>query len=106
MASIAASSVACGICCWCWWLSAPGLWHLATFTPTGPIRPMGLTGYLCLGVPCSMLGMLLVGAAGALSRRPAAEWGMVAGAVAALLPLLNFVLLFVIVFGRGIELSP
>jgi len=52
-----------------------GLWSLATFTPQGPIRPMGLSFYLCasefigivIGLPLYVLGR-------DLSRRPAAQY--------------------------------
>jgi hypothetical protein len=104
--SITASSVACVIGLWSWWQAAPDLWKLATLTFTGPIRPMGLTGYLWLGVFGFFLGWLLIGLVGALSRRPAAGWAAAAGGIAVLLPLLNFVLFFVIIFVRDIEPSP
>jgi hypothetical protein len=104
--SITSSSMACVIGLWSWWQAAPDLWKLATVTFTGPIRPMGLTGYLCLGVFGSLLGWPLIGLAGTLSRRPGAGWAAAAGGIAVLLPLLNLVLFHVIIFVRGIELSP
>ena len=106
VASLAASSVACVVGMLCWWQAVPGLWRLATFTPTGPVRPMGLAGYLVLGVVGSFVGWLLVGLVGTLSKRPAAGLAAALGMLAAVLPLLNFVLFWVIVFVRGIELSP
>ena len=42
VASLAASGTACVVGVMCWWLTAPGLWELATFTPTRPIRPMAM----------------------------------------------------------------
>ena len=106
VASIAASSIACVVGLMCWWQAAPGLWELATFTPTGPIRPMGLAGYLVVGVFGSFIGWLLVGLVGTLSKRPAAAVAAVLAMIAVLLPLLNFVLCIIIIVVRGIELSP
>jgi hypothetical protein len=106
VASLAASSVACVVGALCWWQTAPGLWELATFTPTGPIRPMGLVGYLVLGVFAFFIGWPLAGLACVLSERPAALKAGLLGMLAALLPALNFVLFWVIVFVRGIQLSP
>jgi hypothetical protein len=107
VASLAASSLAGVVGLLCWWQAVPGLWELATFTPTGPIPPMGLAGYLMLGVlgglfiaqPLSLLACML-------SERRAALKAAVLGMLAGALPMLNFVLFLVIVFVRGIELSP
>jgi len=104
VASIAASSMALVVGSWSWWQAAPDLWELATSTFTGTIRPMGLTGCLCLGVFGSYFGGALISLAGPLSRRPAAGWAAAVGGVAVLLPLLNFVLFVVIVVVRDIEL--
>lgn len=106
VASLAASSMAGVVGLLCWWQAVPGLWQLATFTPTGSIRPMGLVGYLVLGVFGSLIDALLSALAGLLSARPAALAAAVLGVLTAVLPLLNFVLFWVIVFVRGIELSP
>lgn len=86
--------------------AASDLSELATFTPEGPIRPMGLSIYIMGGVfsglfiaaPSSLLALKL-------SQR---SWARAAGfatyAIAAL-PGLCWLLFFVIVFARGIQLG-
>ena len=90
----------------CWWRTVPGLWELATFTPTGPIRPMGLVGYLMLGVIVSFFLWPLVTLIALLSQRSVSGAAAALGLIALLLPVVNFVLFWVIILVRGIELSP
>jgi hypothetical protein len=105
-ASLVMSGLACVVGLVLWWQTAPGLWTLATFTPTRPVRPMGFT----LALLVCMLGGLAAGiplsaAAGAASNRPAARRLAVLGMLFSMLPALNFLLFFVIVFAREIELG-
>lgn len=105
VASLATSIVACVIGLRCWWPAVPGLWTLATFTPKGPIRPMGLTSDVMVGVFGGFLAGILSGFALVLCIRPAAACGAILGMLAALLSMLNFVLFLVIVIVRSIELA-
>ena len=59
---------------------------------------VGAFGGYFISTPRSLL-------ANKLSGRPAAQTGSVLGMLAAVLPLLNFVLFFVIILVRGIELG-
>lgn len=106
VASLALSGMACINGLFCWWLTAPGLWELATFTPTRPIRPMGLA----VGLLAGMFVGYVVSAplslfATKLSEHPAAQAAATLAVLATALPFLNFVLCFVIIFARGIELG-
>ena len=104
--SLTVSTVAGVVGLLCWWQTVPGLWELATVTFRGPIRPMGLVGYLMIGVIVSFVAWPIVALVGMLSRRPAAQLTAAIAMIAILLPLLNFMLFWVIILVRGIELSP
>lgn len=83
-ASLAASGAACPSVLKVWVPAALGLWELATFTPGGPIRPMGLVGHLVGGLFVGIfMGMPLSLLAFQLSRRPAAQAVAAVGVVVA-----------------------
>jgi hypothetical protein len=104
--SLLASSTACAIGILCWWQTAPGLWELATFAPSGPIRPIALFGYLLLTAAGGFfVGTPLSALASNLSEHSAAQAAAVAGMIAAGLPSLNFLLFWVIIILRDIELG-
>jgi hypothetical protein len=101
----------CGLCgclvgaaslLWAW----PGLWTLLTFTPRGPIRPMGffLGMAICVAVG-ALIGWPLSVACVSLSRRPSAQRLGAVGIVLSVSPALNFALLFLIVLLRRLSLA-
>ena len=67
---------------------------------------MGLVGYLMLGVIVFVFLWPLVTLAALLSNRPISGAAAALGLIALLLPVVNFVLFWVIILVRGIELSP
>ena len=104
--AVVLGGLACAVGLLMWWQTAPGLWTLATVTPRGRIRPMGFMMALFLLMIGGMLSMVLLAApAAGVSRRRAAKVVAGFGAAASILPALNFVLFFVIVMVRRIELG-
>lgn len=104
--SVCLGGLACAVGLWLWWQTAPGLWTLATFTPRGPIRPMGFVAGLVLFMICGpMAGVLLAMPAAEMSRRREARIVAALGMMACALPVLNVLVFFVILLVRGIELG-
>lgn len=104
--SIMFGSVACAAGLLMWWQTVPGLWELATFTPSGPIRPMGYCAALfLLMLGGTITGFVLGKPAESLSKRRAARIVASIGVISCLLPAVNFLLFFVIVFVRRIQLG-
>jgi len=107
VASLAASGAACALVLMFLGPTALGLWELATFTPTRPIRPMGLSVYMMggglvgvfIGAPLSLLALKL-------SQRPAAQTAAFAAYLVSALPGLCLMIFFAIILIRGIELAP
>lgn len=106
VASFAVCAAACAAVLSCSIPTMIGLWALATFTPQGPIRPMGLGVYmyasqfigLLIGLPLYVLGR-------DLSRRPAAQSAAAVTLRVALAPLLFPIALFMIIAVRGLEIA-
>lgn len=87
---------------WAW----PGLWTLLTFTPQGPVRPMGFVAGIAVCVATgAFIGWPMSVACVTLSRRPFAQRLGAAGIVLSISPVLNFALMFLIVFVRGVPLG-
>ncbi|HEV2296248.1 MAG TPA: hypothetical protein VGR35_20555 [Tepidisphaeraceae bacterium] len=87
---------------WAW----PGLWTLLTFTPQGPIRPIGFVAGIAVCVAAgALIGWPLSVACVSLSRRPAAQRLGALGIALSISPALNFALLFFIVFLRRVPLG-
>ena len=106
VASLCLGSLACASGLALWWRMAPGLWVLATFTPAGPIRPMGAVAGLFIFTIGGLISWVLFAMpAISMSTRRAAQIVGTLGGLACLLPLLNLVLFFVIIFARGIVLA-
>lgn len=104
--SILLGGMACAAGLLMWWQTAPGLWELATFTPSGPITPMGFVTALFLFMFGGFIsGFVFAMPAESLSKRRLARIVVTVGVVASLLPALNFLLFFVIVFVRRIHLG-
>src|SRR4051794_12247837 len=98
VASIIAGTVACAINLFLWWWTAPGIWTLATFSPSGPIRPLGFFAALVLSCFGGLIaGCTIGGTAYAISKRPVAQLVAACGICTGFLPALNLVLFFVIV---------
>jgi hypothetical protein len=87
---------------WAW----PGLWTLLTFTPQGPIRPMGLVAgiFVCVAAG-AFVGWPLSVACVSLSRRPSAQRLGAVGIALSISPALNIALLLLIVFLRRVPLG-
>ncbi len=106
VASIIFGSTGSALGLWMWWQLAPGIWTLATFNPSGPIRPLGFMAALVLFMFGGGLNALLLGVpAGSLSKRRSAQIVATLAALSSALPFLNFVAFFVIIFVRRIQLG-
>lgn len=87
---------------WAW----PGLWTLLTFTPQGPIRPMGFVAGMAVCVAAgALIGWPLSVACVSLSARRFAQRLGAVGIALSIAPVLNFVLLFLIVVVRRVPLG-
>jgi hypothetical protein len=87
---------------WAW----PGLWTLLTFTPRESIRPMGFVAGMAVCVATgALVGWPLSVACVSLSARRSAQYLGAVGIALSISPVLNFILLFLIVFLRRLPLG-
>lgn len=83
----------------------PALYELATFTPRGPIRPMGMTFFFFLGIMSVLItGPLTLASVSLSDRLPVALVCALTG-LCILITALNIVASFAIIAVRGIPLG-
>lgn len=84
----------------------PELYDLATFTPTGPIRPMNFTFFCFLGLIASMVLAVPLGlACGSLTRKLPGQVVLILILFTAVMPIVNLIASSVIIAVRGIDLG-